>query len=434
MNTISHLPYPLMALQPPRRIPFNQEEHSSHLSSGSEDEGDDTEDAGKDAKDANPTSSSNQKRGPFQTWFEDDRHVEPDKRIQYLMMMMTTIDDTFSWDSPPFNTQKKTTLKPTSKLYHKEVKRRGSSVGVKNKKLDVILSLLRGKLRLTDAQDIAYVTEKIDEYAAQILEAADCANTKPQASSPTRVVSRKPDRMRFVEAMTLDTVKPYYLKVHEVMSRCELNGRKSMTAEPDFYDPVSEAFNDASYVPWSRLIPDLHYEFATSVALPLTDYAMTPARAKALIASMKPKIAKIVGNYEQSGNGDRMRRDDDNDGDGMRHDDDNDGDGMHLDDDNNLDLDGDDDNIGQFHLRNCIAGDDRGSFLGTETVDLLYWWHVLEEEGMLHYTLAVLPESVAVTSESTPSTLITAGTTASKKRPGQKSSGHDWSYHQELGA
>jgi hypothetical protein len=113
-------------------------------------------------------------------------------------MMMTTIDETFNWEAPPFNQQKKKILKPTLKLYQKELKRRDSSIGVKNKKLDVILALLRGKLRITDAQDIVYVTEKIGEYAAQLLEAEDA--NKPQASSSTRQVSRKPDRMRFVEA------------------------------------------------------------------------------------------------------------------------------------------------------------------------------------------------------------------------------------------
>ena len=376
------------------RIPLNQEELYSRLSSGSEDEGrgEDSEEDAEDAEDFYDAEDlSNKSRGPFQTWFEDDCHVEPDKRIAYLIMMITTIDETFNWEAPPFNQQKKKILKPTLKLYQQELKRRDSSIGVKNKKLDVILALLRGKLRLTDAQDIAYVNEKIGEYTAQLLEAEEA--NKPQASSSARHVSRKPDRMRFVEAMTLDSVKPYYLKIHEVMTRHELDGRKSTAAEPNFYDRVSEAFNDASYVPSTRIIPDLHYEFATSVPLPLTDYSMTPDRAKALLASMKPKIAKIVSNYEQSGNGDGMRRDDD---DGMRHDDD----------DN---PDDDDDDPQQFHLR----GDDRGSFLGTETTDLLYWWHVLEDEGMLRYTLAVLPDSIAVTSESTPSVLTTPGSGSS---------------------
>jgi hypothetical protein len=121
-----------MTSQPPlRRIPLNQEEIFSHLSSGSEDEGgEDSEEDAEDFEDAEDGNMSNKTRGPFQTWFEDDSHVEPDKRIAYLMMMMTTINETFDWEAPPFNQQKKKILKPTLKLYQKELKRRDSSIGV----------------------------------------------------------------------------------------------------------------------------------------------------------------------------------------------------------------------------------------------------------------------------------------------------------------
>jgi hypothetical protein len=44
--------------------------------------------------------------------------------------------------------------------------------------------------------------------------------------------------------------------------------------------------------------------------LPLgEDYTVTADCAKALIASMKPRIAKMVSNYKQSGNGDGMHGD-----------------------------------------------------------------------------------------------------------------------------
>jgi hypothetical protein len=60
----------------------------------------------------------------FQAWFENDRNVIPSKRIPYLMMMMMTIDRTFSLDVPPFTESKKVGLRPTLKMYKTEVKRR----------------------------------------------------------------------------------------------------------------------------------------------------------------------------------------------------------------------------------------------------------------------------------------------------------------------
>ena len=62
---------------------------------------------------------------------------------------------------------------------------------------------------------------------------------------------RKFDRMRFVECMVLDTVKPLYLKVNEVMTRYELDGRNSRNANNDFYDQICCEFNNSSFVPMS---------------------------------------------------------------------------------------------------------------------------------------------------------------------------------------
>ena len=120
------------------------------------------------------------------------------------------------------------------------------------------------------------------------------------------------------------------------MTRYEFDGRNSNTSEPDFYDRFTEEFNNQSFVPMSRVLPDLHYQFAVSTKLPLTDYLMTPDKAKALITSMKPRIARIVADYEQSGNGDGMRRSDNDDN---------------------------DDDIGGSDLTNCVGGDNCGAFL-----------------------------------------------------------------------
>jgi hypothetical protein len=172
-----------------------------------------------------------------------------------------------------------------------------------------------------------------------------------------------------------------------------MDGRNSDIVQEDFYDHVTKEFNNSNFVPLSRILPDLHDDFAESMELPLSDdYSMTPDRAKALIASMKPRIAKMVTNYEQSGNGDGML-----------------GGGDEDDDDYN------DANPRNFDLCNCVAGDTRRSFLlPGDSSDLLYWWHVLEDAGMLQYTIAMLPEDVRAMTESAPSTM-----TNSSDKPGK---------------
>jgi hypothetical protein len=59
----------------------------------------------------------------FQSWVEDDRNVPPDNQVQYVVMMMTTIDETFSIEVPPWSEQRgKKGLKPNLALYRRELR------------------------------------------------------------------------------------------------------------------------------------------------------------------------------------------------------------------------------------------------------------------------------------------------------------------------
>jgi hypothetical protein len=107
--------------------------------------------------------------------------------------------------------------------------------------------------------------------------------------------------------------------------------------------------------------------------------------AQKLRRKMKGPLAKLVTNYERSGNGDGIR----------------------------VDLDSEDDpetgvGIGLvgFDLTNCIEGSNIGLFLQqNDPYDLLYWWHVLQDADMLGYTISILSDKVGATSEGTPSVL-----------------------------
>jgi hypothetical protein len=43
----------------------------------------------------------------FQAWFEDQRNVQWDMKVVYIMMMMTTLDETFSLEGHPYSHLKK---------------------------------------------------------------------------------------------------------------------------------------------------------------------------------------------------------------------------------------------------------------------------------------------------------------------------------------
>jgi hypothetical protein len=280
--------------------------------------------AGDDAVEGNlasslSTSTTGVAESSFQSWVEDDRNVPPDNQVQYVIMMMMTIDETFSVDVPPWSEQRgKKGFKPNLALYRRELRRRDPKVRVSNHNTKDLLEMLRGRYPITSPGDIEYITQRINLLKTTM---AAAQQQRATTSAPnSRSVARKTDRLRFVECMVLDAVKPLYLSSQQVLLRYEMDGRKSSTAAPDFYEIVSDAFNDATFVPTSRCMPDLHPDFAEAIQLPLhDDYLMTPERAKSLIQSIKPRIAKMASNFEQSGNGDGMRDlddDDDNDNNG----------------------------------------------------------------------------------------------------------------------
>ena len=215
------------------------------------------------------------------------------------MMMMSTLDESFSLEAPPFNRikKKRKKIKPTLQLYKQELRRRDPKIGLSNKKLENVLALLRGNLRVEDPADVSFVKQKAKEYTEMLVEAFPDDSTTTAGSNFSRIYLRKNDRMRFVECMVLDSVKPLYLKVNEVMTRHEMDGRNSTNVQHNFYDRVCEEYNTTSFVPVSRLLPDLHPDFENAYDLPLSEeYLMTADRAKKLISMMKGRIARMSAN------------------------------------------------------------------------------------------------------------------------------------------
>ena len=101
-------------------------------------------------------------------------------------------------------------------------------------------------------------------------------------------------------------------------------------------------------------MPDLHKDFAVSMDLPLKIYKMSRDKAKDLLVASRPKLAKMCSDYEMSGAGGGQQRAEDNE------------------------------LYGHFDANRCKAGNDRRKFCHSSSdAYLLYWWHRLDEEGIL---------------------------------------------------
>ena len=128
----------------------------------------------------------------------------------------------------------------------------------------------------------------------------------------------------------------------------------------DFYDKVAEVFNDTYFVPEQEELPNLHPDFTESKKLNLSEYRMSQEKAKEIITTVRPLLATMISNYELSGNGAGQRSSENED-------------------------------YGRVDLSLYIAGDDRASFLlNTSSFFLLYWWHKLDGEGFVQFTLCII--------------------------------------------
>ena len=169
------------------------------------------------------------------------------------------------------------------------------------------------------------------------------------------------DRLRYLEVMLLDEVKVLYRSSQDCLSRGNLDARNSVMRLVDFYDKVVEVFNNPEFVPETLKLIDLHEDFTGVISLPLKDYRLTRDKAKDIMVSIRPRLASIVANYELSGAGAGQMREE----------------GC--------------DEYGHFDLSQCVAGDDRRNFIKNSTESyLLYWWHCLDEDGFVQFTLCVL--------------------------------------------
>jgi len=71
----------------------------------------------------------------------------------------------------------------------------------------------------------------------------------------------------------------------------------------NFYNKIIEVFNDASFVPETQVLPDLHEHYVVSRQLTLGEYRLTRDTAKDIMVGICPKLSKICTYYKQSGAG-----------------------------------------------------------------------------------------------------------------------------------
>lgn len=217
----------------------------------------------------------------IQEYIEDQRELDPDKKVPYILMLARGIHENVPMDvdimnAEPFKTAlafnilKRKPLSLSKALLCQELKRRNPDrkMNVNNKKVDDLFSLLKED-DICDPADIAYIQGETTVYIDNLKRSIDDVEKKRKDSGGRIEAS---DRLRYISALDLDgSIREAYMRSQDVMNRQELDARNSVAAAHDFHSLISAKFNNIDWVPKTSVNADLHSYFAEEVACPKRD-------------------------------------------------------------------------------------------------------------------------------------------------------------------
>ena len=296
----------------------------------------------------------------LESYFNDESIIPAPERARSLLAASFGVVPDFSLEKEPYKSLNKNLL-PTNKMYKRELMRRQPTAKSLRGKKNAVLELLlcSGTFAVEDIADIQYIKEQELKTNSAIVDRGKEQLVLAERARGPNITNN--DRLRYIEAILSDDVKTLYRASQDLMTLSELENRNSVMRVVDFYDKVTEVFNDPKFEPQTEKLPNLHSDFCDSITLKLGKYVMTRDKAKDILVTIRPKLAKMVANYELSGNGAGQRSEEDED-------------------------------YGRVDLEKCVDGDDRGTYLesGSNSSYMLYWWHKLDVEDFVQFTICTL--------------------------------------------
>ena len=182
---------------------------------------------------------------------------------------------------------------PTSAFLKKEIKRRKSDLkGYAHKKIADLLAILQGDDFKLPEDNLTYLKREFEKYKtaceAQIGETDAAANAAAaDARNPNITID---DRLQLIEAMLYDEAKTKLRSTQECSNQQQLDARKSSEAVVDYFQMVSDIFNNEEWTPELKAIDGLHEELDVSRLLPLGEYRTTKGRVKDKYDEMKNRL------------------------------------------------------------------------------------------------------------------------------------------------
>ena len=119
------------------------------------------------------------------------------------------------------------------------------------------------------------------------------------------------DKVRFIAAMLSEDALPLMFATQEVMTREQLDAHNSAVAIQDYFSKVAYVFNNKDFVDLTQYYSHLCPQCLESHQLESGSLTIDASKAKEVCCGMKNKHHGIICKWEQSGNGDGQRADDD---------------------------------------------------------------------------------------------------------------------------
>jgi hypothetical protein len=205
--------------------------------------------------------------------------------------------------SPYAASKKKKTFVPTSKEMQGEVIRRAVSLGLPTPRprgwnFRKCYDWLSNN-KVTDEADILFLKKEIGEFT-KLLEIDNNERCiEDEANKVSEAWFGPEPYLRLYHVMLDDNVREAFTKVHNVMSRSELDARNSSEKPKDFYELAADLYNDPDFNPVTSVYKDLHTDFSVSIELLYKNAPcpVTPSKIKEKLADVRAKLVILISNW-----------------------------------------------------------------------------------------------------------------------------------------
>jgi hypothetical protein len=179
--------------------------------------------------------------------------------------------------------------KPIRAIVKREIQRRApGKKGYNNYSITQLLNILQTDEMILPDKDMIYVQSFLEEYRGTCQLAIDDNNVMEVTNDSSRISTE--DRLRLIEAFFCDEAKSKLASTQECLNRPQLDSRNSEVAVVDYFQTVSDVFNNPSFVPMLQRLPEVHPLLEDSRELPLKNYTTTRSKVKEKYDEMRNQL------------------------------------------------------------------------------------------------------------------------------------------------